>query len=104
MPGASRHQYNLTGFFENDTLSARLSYTYRSEFFVTFDRSTRLNQDALESLDASAQYNISDNLALTFDAVNLTDTQIRQYAGNTSRPRAVYRNGPVYWLGVRISF
>ena len=104
LPGASRHQYNLTGFFENDALSARLSYTYRSEFFVTFDRSTRLNQDALESLDASAQYNFSDNLALTFDAVNLTDTQIRQFAGNTSRPRAVYRNGPVYWLGVRINF
>lgn len=104
LPGASRHQYNLTGFFENDTLSARLSYTYRSEFFVTFDRSTRLNQDSLESLDASAQYNINDNLALTFDAVNLTDTQIRQFAGNNSRPRAIYRNGPVYWFGVRISF
>ncbi len=32
-------------YFENERLSARLSYTYRSEFFVTFDRSTQLNQD-----------------------------------------------------------
>ena len=104
LPGASEHQYNFTGFYENDALSARLSYTYRSEFFVTFDRSTQLDQDALDSLDASVQYNINDNWALTFDAVNLTDTEIRQFAGNTSRPRAAYRNGPLYWLGVRINY
>ena len=53
---------------------------------------------------ASVQYNINDNWALTFDAVNLTDTEIRQFAGNASRPRAAYRNGPLYWLGVRINY
>ena len=104
LPGASEHQYNLTGFYENEALSARLSYTYRSEFFVTFDRSTQLDQDSLESLDAAIQYNVNDNWALTFDAVNLTDTEIRQFAGTASRPRAIYRNGPLYWLGVRINY
>ena len=104
LPGASEHQLNLTGFYERDRLSARLSWSYRSEFFVTFDRSTRLNQQALQSLDAALQYNLNDHLALTFDAVNLTDTEIRQFAGNASRPRAVYRNGRVFWLGVRINY
>ena len=104
LPGASENQFNITGFYENDALSARLSYTFRSKFFVTFDRSTQLDQDSLDSLDASVQYNINEHWAVTFDAVNLADTKIRQFAGNDSRPRAVYRNGRLFWLGVRINY
>ncbi len=104
LPGHSEHQFNLTGFFENDALSARLAYTYRSEFFVTFDRSTQLDQDALKSLDASVQYNFTDNWAVIFDAVNLTNHEIRQFAGNDVRPRAVYDNGRTYWFGVRMNY
>ena len=39
-------------------LRRRLAYSYRSEFFVTFDRSTRFNQDELKSLDASLAFNL----------------------------------------------
>src|SRR5439155_1590713 len=65
VPGDSKNTYNVTGFFENKRLSARLAYTYRSDFFVTFDRSTHLDQSALKSLDASVALNITDNIALT---------------------------------------
>ncbi|MEO1244846.1 MAG: TonB-dependent receptor [Pseudomonadota bacterium] len=104
LPGASENQFNLSGFYEIDKFSARLSYTYRSEFFVTFDRSTQLDQDALESLDASLQYFINDKIALTFDAVNLTEETIEQFAGNNNRPRAIYDNGRIYFAGVRIRY
>lgn len=104
LPGASEDTFNLTGYFENQRVSARLSYTYRSEFFVTFDRNTPLNQDDLESLDASVVVNVLDNLAITFDGVNLTDEEIVQFTGDQSRPRAVYDNGPVYYAGVRMRF
>jgi len=104
LPGHSENQYNVTGFFENDRLSARLAYTYRSEFFVTFDRSTQLNQDALSSLDAAVLFNITDNWALTFDAVNLTNEEILQFANTPDRPRAVYDNGRTYWFGVRVNY
>ena len=104
LPGASDDQFNVTAFYENNVISARLAYTFRSEFFVTFDRSTQLDQDSLESLDASVQYNINDNWALTFDAVNLTDEEIRQFAGTDLRPRAIYENGRLYWFGVRVNY
>jgi iron complex outermembrane receptor protein len=104
IPGASEDQFNLSGYFENDRLSARLSYTYRSDFFVVFDRSTQLNQKALESLDLSVVFNVLDSLALTFDAVNLTNDKIEQYATDTFRPRAIYDNGRVYYGGVRLKF
>jgi iron complex outermembrane recepter protein len=104
IPGASEDQFNLSGYFENDRLSARLSYTYRSDFFVVFDRSTQLNQKAMESLDLSVVFNVFDSLALTFDAVNLTEDEIEQYATETFRPRAIYDNGRVYYGGVRLKF
>ena len=104
LPGHSEHQANVSGFFENDSLSARLMYSYRSEFFVTFDRSTQLDQDALKSLDASVQYHLDDNWTLTFDAVNLMNEEIRQFAGTDTRPRAVYDNGRTYWAGVRLNY
>jgi iron complex outermembrane receptor protein len=104
LPQASEHQFNLTGWFENEDLSARLSYTYRSEFFVTFDRTTPLNQEALRSLDLAVSYALTDNVKLTFDGINLTNEEIVQYAGETFRPRAIYDNGRVYFFGVRVAF
>ncbi|HEY8266231.1 MAG TPA: TonB-dependent receptor [Steroidobacteraceae bacterium] len=104
IPGNSENSYNLAAYFENERVSARLAYTYRSEFFVTFDRSTQLNQDDLKSLDASVSVNITDHLALTFDGVNLTNEEIVQFATDSFRPRAVYDNGRIYFAGARFKF
>jgi iron complex outermembrane recepter protein len=104
IPGNSKDTYNFVGYFEVPSFSARLAYTYRSDFFVTFDRSTELNQKGFGQLDASVQYNFNENIALTFDAQNLTDEKIEQYAGNEIRPRAVYDNGRVYYFGARFKY
>jgi iron complex outermembrane recepter protein len=101
IPGNSKHSGNVVGFFENSRFAARLAYSYRSEFFVTFDRSTRLNQDSLKSLDASVAFNLFHGLALTLDGVNLTDEKIVQFASDRFRPRAIYDNGRYYFVGVR---
>ena len=104
IPGNSKNTYNLVGYYEVPVFSARLAYTYRSDFFVTFDRSTELNQKAFGQLDASVQWNATDNIALTLDAQNQTDEKIEQYAGSTTRPRAGYDNGRVYYAGVRFKY
>jgi iron complex outermembrane receptor protein len=104
IPGNSKHTVNLVGYYENDRLSVRLAYSRRSKFFITFDRASPLNQDGLESLDASVNFNLTDNVALTFDAVNLTDEEIFQYSGSKSRPRAIYDNGRQFYGGVRVRF
>jgi iron complex outermembrane receptor protein len=104
IPGNSKHTFNLVGYFENDRMSARLAYTNRSKFFITFDRASPLNQASLESLDASFSYNVTENVALTVDAVNLTDENIVQYSGDKSRPRGIYDNGRQYYAGVRVRF
>ncbi len=48
--------------------------------------------------------NITDQMALTLDGVNLTNEEIVQYATDTFRPRAVYDNGRTYFAGVRFKF
>ncbi len=62
LPGNSKNTYNVAAYFENERLSSRLAYTYRSEYFVTFDRSTQLNQKELTSLDASLSVNVTPNI------------------------------------------
>ncbi|MGQ0835323.1 MAG: TonB-dependent receptor [Gammaproteobacteria bacterium] len=104
IPGNSENTFNVATYFENSRVSARVAYTYRSEFFVAFDRTTQLNQAALESVDASVVVNLTDSFALTFDGVNLTNEKIEQFAGEEFRPRAVYDNGRVYFAGVRVRF
>lgn len=101
IPGNSKNSGNIIGFYENDRFGARLAYSYRSEFFVTFDRSTRLNQDSLKSLDGSLAVNILRGLSVTVDGVNLTNEKIVQYASDRFRPRAVYDNGRYYYVGLR---
>jgi iron complex outermembrane receptor protein len=104
LPGNSKRTYNVAGYYENDRVSARLAYTYRSEWFVTFDRSTPLNQKALASVDASLVWNVLPSVALTLDGLNLTNEKTEQFAGTELRPRAIYDNGRVYYAGVRLKF
>jgi iron complex outermembrane receptor protein len=104
IPGNSEDSYNIIAYFENDLLSARLAYNYRSEFFVAFDRTTRLSQEDTESLDASVNVNVLDYLTLTFEAQNLTEEEITQFADFSYRPRAIYDNGRTYYAGVRFRY
>ena len=104
IPGNSKHAFNLTGYYEAGPISARLSYTYRSKFFIDIDRATPLNQKATQSLDASASYKLTENFWITADAVNLTNDKIEQYSGTTTRPRAIYDNGRQFYIGARFKY
>lgn len=101
--GSSRDTYNLEGYFENDSFNARLAYTYRSAYLVGLDRSTTQYADGVGTLAASLNYKISDNLTVSFDALNLNNPTLKYYGDNRDQPRAFYTNGRQYFLGVRVS-
>jgi iron complex outermembrane receptor protein len=104
IPGNSKHAFNLTGYYEQGPVSARLSYTYRSKFFIDIDRASPLNQKSTSSLDASASYKLTENVWITADAVNLTNEKIEQYSGSSVRPRAIYDNGRQFYIGARFRY
>jgi len=99
--GASKSTYNLSAYYEDHGFGARLAYTYRSSFFVGLDRSTPQYQDDTGVLSASLSYNLSKNISLNFDALNLNDPVLKYYGANKDQPRAFYANGRQYYFTVR---
>lgn len=104
IPGNSKHAFQVGGYYEDDRLSAQLTYNWRDDFFITFDRASPLNQKAFGSLDASLDFRLTGNATLTFDAVNLTNEKIEQFAGESFRPRAIYDNGRYFFFGARFEY
>ena len=86
VPGNSKNTGNLTAYFENQRFGARLSYNYRSEYFIDNDRGRQLYSDATDTLDLSINVNITDNFAVTFDGVNLLDEELFQYYDDAEEP------------------
>jgi iron complex outermembrane receptor protein len=102
--GDSKDTANLTGYYENDWLSARLSYNYRSKMLVGLDRSSAENQAAYGTMDASVQFTVTDWASITFDALNITNQTLKYYAADTTQPRAFYSNGTQLFAGVRLKY
>ncbi len=104
IPGNSKHSLNVSGYYEDSALSARVSYNYRSAFFINIDRNSPSNQGQTQSLDASVNFRLTDNINLTADAINLTNFKLYQYSGTETRFRARYDNGRIFYAGVRIRY
>ncbi|MGN6148979.1 MAG: TonB-dependent receptor [Rhizomicrobium sp.] len=102
--GDSKNTANLIGYYENDWMSARVSYNYRSRMLVGLDRSSDEYQNSYNTLDASLQFDVTDYASLTFDALNLTNQTLKYHTGNKSQPRAFYSNGIQLFGGVRVKF
>jgi iron complex outermembrane receptor protein len=98
---SSKDTSNLTGYFENERFSARLAYNYRSAYKAGVDRGASQHVDSMPSLAASVNVKLTDQLTLTFDALNLTNETIKMYAENKDRPRAFYSNGRTFYIGLR---
>ena len=98
--GTSSWTGNVVGYYENKWVSARVAYTYRSHFFVGLDRSSAENQNNYGTLDASVDFNVTPNVAITFDALNITNSLLKYYGANTTQVRAVYDNGTQLFVGV----
>jgi iron complex outermembrane receptor protein len=102
--GTSENTYNLGGYFETARFNARVTYTYRSEFFSGLDRNTAFSQDEIGSLAASLGYTFAERYTITLDGQNLNDPTLKYYALNTDQPRAFYKNGAQYYLSIRAKF
>ncbi|ELX08608.1 TonB-dependent receptor [Janthinobacterium sp. HH01] len=99
--GNSKNTYNAETYYEDDRLSARLAYTYRSSFSGGLYNSFPQVMAGTGNLAASVSYKINENLSITFDALNLNNAVLRYYGENKDQPIASYSNGRQYYLGLR---
>ncbi len=112
LQGTSKHTLNATLFYEKGPLSVRAAYNWRSAFLVTqrddlFPFSP-IFQEAGGQLDGTIFYNVTPNIKLGVQGVNLLDetTQLStvvDYEG--TRPiSAVFRNDRRYTFIARFAF
>jgi iron complex outermembrane receptor protein len=101
MVGQSAITYNVGAYYEAHGFSAHLDYTYRSHYLVGLDHSSLENEAGIGNLGAALNYEISRNLSLSLNLLNLGNETLRYYAADTSQPRAFYSNGRQYYFGVR---
>ncbi|MBA4001292.1 TonB-dependent receptor [Brevundimonas sp.] len=82
--GVSDLSYNVTMAYERGGFGARLSYVWREDFLNNNEARIFANPIGIwrrpeQSLDFQASYNVNDRLAISFDAVNLTDELQQSY-------------------------
>lgn len=75
--GNSKDTYNLVGWFENDFLSARLAYNFRSPRLITQGSNATggqaLYQDDYGQLDLNVTWDVTDELALYVNGSNILE-------------------------------
>lgn len=103
LQGLSEHTFNITPFIDIGPVSARASYSWRSQYLLTLrDVITPFDpifQEDYGQLDASITISISDQLKLGIQGVNLTNSVTKTSAAVTDQngdvrlvPRGWYMN------------
>ncbi len=87
LEGLSDNSYTVIGMYEKDTISARLAYSWRSEYLVTaIDCCVAYpiwNED-YGQLDGSIRWRLNDHIEFALSGSNLlnTETELRQQVTN----------------------
>lgn len=106
----SPQSWNATLYYEDDKFSARISGSARDGYIQNVPGR---NGNAIEgkmdtfNLDASASYQLTDQVQLTFEAINLTDEFNHQFVGDGAdrQSTSVYHHtGRQYFFGARYRF
>jgi len=84
----------------------RLAGNYRSSFLdeVGDDPLGDRYTDDFFQVDLTARYEVSENLMITAEAINLNDEPEYYYFGNRSRLSQYDEYGTTYGMGVRYTF
>lgn len=94
---------NFIGFYDRDGLQVRLAYNWRDDFLSGGGGNPRYTE-AYGQVDASVSYDLTDNLTLSLEALNLTDESTRTYGRNKGMTFNYVETGARYNLGARYTF
>lgn len=111
-PGVSKHTINAVLFYEKGPFAARVAYNWRSDYLQTprdviFPFSP-IYGEATGQMDASIFFNVTDNIKIGAQGVNLLDevtqtSQVIDFDGNRVT-RSSFRNDRRFTFLVRFDF
>ena len=88
--GLSENNINLVYYYEIDDFGLRLAYNWRDEYLAGLaDQNSGVYFKGYSDLAATANWTISENMSMNFEAINLLDTRQKQY---NSFSEAIQRN------------
>jgi TonB-dependent receptor len=107
LPGVSRHNANVIGYYETTSYGLRLVYNVRSNYDLasagTLTGAARQVRSRGQ-LDLSASYNVSEAISLSFDAYNLTNALRIEYEGDERLIRRADYDGRTFTVTARATF
>lgn len=98
---------NLVAIYEKNEFQARIAYNWRDEFLRSASRSGARNPiyvEAYDQIDANVSYNLTEDLTISVEAINLLGSDIRQHGRSKSMLEEMYDLGPRYTVGARYKF
>jgi outer membrane receptor protein involved in Fe transport len=96
-------------FYEDKRFSIRGSATYRSGYVTAYaggarEQSSEEGVNSTLNFDASTSFNLTENITLTLEAINLTNEPQDQYIDQDNRVVLFHRTGRQFYGGVRFRF
>ena len=98
---------NASLIYENYGISARLTYNWRDTFLANNSRGASRNPvfvDSYDQIDLNVSYDITDNVVVSFEAINITGENVKTYARTENQPWFIVEGRPRYYLGARMRF
>ncbi|MGQ8364963.1 TonB-dependent receptor [Glaciecola sp. 1036] len=98
---------NLVALYEKDALQARIALNWRDEYLAEVNKGSSNNPryvEAYTQIDINVSYDISENLTVFFEGLNITEENIREHARNERQLWYLTELGARYNLGARYKF
>jgi TonB-dependent receptor len=98
---------NVTLIYEKYGISARLAYNWRAKFLSQLNRDTYHNPvytAPYGQLDLNLSYDITKNIAVSFEGINLTEEGVRTYGRDPSNTWYLAEGSARYLVGARFKF
>ncbi len=107
--GLSRDAFNATLYYEDSKLSARVSGSYRGPYIIALPANNPLQDlegvDKSLIFDLSVSYQLTDQIKLSLEGLNIFDRPYRQYIDSDRDSTFVYSHtGAQFYLGAQFRF
>ncbi len=101
--GLSKHNFTGSAYWEKGDLQLRASYRYRSAYSKPNSNTNRSVRGS-GYLNLSASYDLTPNVQLKLQALNITNTRDVMYKPGADAITEVSESGPQYYFGVRFRY
>jgi TonB-dependent receptor len=98
---------NVTLIYENYGFSARLAYNWRGTYLSNNSRGGSRNPvfvKEYDQLDLNVSYDITDNISVSFEGINLTKSNVETFARTENQPWFIVEGDRRFYLGARFRF